>query len=80
MPFAVSFCPDFSFDALPSAPSFGSASPSEVSGLADGDIYIRRSPNVDRTFEGNVNVAGNLKLGSTTLTEADLIALLALLD
>ena len=58
----------------------GTASPSEVSGLADGDIYIRRSPNVDRTFEGNVNVAGNLKLGSTTLTEANLIALLALLD
>lgn len=58
----------------------GTASPSEVSGLADGDIYIRRSPNVDRTFEGNVNVAGNLKIGSTTLTEANLIALLALLD
>lgn len=58
----------------------GTASPSEVSGLADGDIYVRRSPNVDRTFEGNVNVAGNLKIGSTTLTEANLIALLALLD
>ncbi len=57
----------------------GTASPSEVSGLAEGDIYIRRSPNVDRTFEGNVNIAGNLKLGSTTLTEQQLIALLGLL-
>lgn len=60
----------------------GTASPSEVTGLAEGDIYIRRSPNVDRTFEGNVNVAGNvvaggyLQIGDTVLTEDQLIALL----
>ena len=54
----------------------GTASPSEVTGLADGDIYIRRSPNVDRTFEGNVIVGGYLQIGDTVLTEDQLIALL----
>lgn len=58
----------------------GTASPSEVSGLAEGDIYIRRAENLNRTFEGDVTVLGDLKIGSTTLTEDDLVALLALLN
>lgn len=57
----------------------GTTSPSSVDGLEDGDIYIRRATSVNREFEGDVKVDGKLTIGSTDLTEANLIALLALL-
>lgn len=57
----------------------GTSAPSSVDGLEDGDIYIRRASSANREFEGDVTVDGDLIIGSTHLTQANLIALLALL-
>lgn len=58
----------------------GTTPPSQVTGLDEGDIYIYRSNSVNKVLEGNLTVGGGtITVGSTSMTEAQLQSLLALL-